>query len=116
MEGSNLEGCHMNFSLQDNQHGTLILQPVDASGAPVTDTQALNSEVPVSSDPTIMTATNITGFPGNVACQAVAPGNVTVTVTATNSAGATITTVFTFAVTGGPAMGFTAQLVNVATN
>lgn len=105
------ESHHMNFTLVDNQHGTLVVAAVDASGAAA----ALPSDTAASSqDATILTVASNPGFPDQFQVAALKAGTTAVVVTGTNAAGAAISSTFTFAVTGGPATGFTATLINVA--
>lgn len=101
------------FGLQDNQHGTLVLTAVDASGAAAAfpgDTAASTS------DPTVATVAANAGFPNQFIVTAVKAGNVNIVVTGTNAASQSISTTFAFAISGGPAVGFTATLINVANN
>ena len=100
----------MNFELQDNQNGTFTLTAVDASGAPASfpsDTTLTSSNTAVA------TATPNSGFPTQWIIKAVVAGLVNMVA---NSPSLNISTTFSFTITGGPAVGFTATLTNVANN
>lgn len=101
------------FSLSDNQHGTLVIVAVDAA---LVATQLPVDTAAASSDPTVATVRPNPGFPDQFIVQAVKAGVVNIVIAGTNAAGATISTTFMFAITGGPAVGFTATLINVASN
>lgn len=107
----------MNFALFNNQHGTLVLQAVDANGNP----QPLPSDLTVSSSSSSqLDVAPVTGTPGSFIVTAHEDGTPTLTATGTNAAGASISTQFNFTLTDptvpNPAVGFTATLVDVANN
>lgn len=98
------------FTLNDAQGGTLVVTAVDASGA---SAPLPNDVAAASSDSTTLTAAPNSGFPGQFVVKAIKAGTTNVVVTGTNAANVVISTTFTFNITGGPATGFTAVLINV---
>jgi hypothetical protein len=102
----------MNFNLNANQHGTLVVQPIDAQGNPASATEIAGA----SDDPTVITVAPHAGFPNELIVTAQGKAGVNkVTVTGKDSNGNAISTVFNFTIAD-PAVGFSAQLINVANN
>jgi hypothetical protein len=100
----------MNFTLTDSQHGLFSLTAVDASGA----AGGFPSDTTLTSSNTgVLSTSPAPGLVGAWVVTAVAAGTASV-VAASVSTGATTT--FTFSITGGPVVGFTATLTNVAQN
>ncbi len=103
----------MTFDLFDNQHATLVADPVDAAGNPSTCT----NEAASVDNPALLTVAPNPGFPDQFQVRAQGkPGTATVTVTGTNEAGTQISTAFGFNIKATPAAGFTASLQGVANN
>jgi hypothetical protein len=101
------------FSLNDNQHGTLQADAVDAGGNP----SSVTVESATSDNPAVLAVQPNVGFPNQFGV--IAQGKVglaNVTVTGKNSAGVSVSTVFGFSVLATPAVGFSGQLINVANN
>jgi hypothetical protein len=102
----------MPFNMNANQHGTLVVQPIDALGNPAAATEIAGT----SDDPSVIAVAPHVGFPNELVVTAQGKAGVNkVTVTGKDSNGNPISTVFTFSIAD-PAVAFSAQLINVANN
>ena len=110
----------MNFTLQVNQNGVLVVHAIDGENPPVV--QPLPSDVSATGSDSNIQVLPVPGSPGSFSVTAKGVvGTPSVTVTGTNSAGVPISTTFPFNIVPVPppanaAVGFTAELTNVQTN
>jgi hypothetical protein len=110
----------MNFTLQINQNGILVVQAVDGDTPP--NVQPLPSDVAATGSDSSIQVLAVPGTPGSFSITGKGVvGTPTVTVTGTNAAGTVISTTFTFNMVAVPppadvATGFTATLTNVQDN
>jgi hypothetical protein len=108
----------MNFTMVGNQHGLLTTTPVKADGV---SPASVTNRTATSSDQTVLTVVQNSGFPDQFIVTAHAEGTATVRVEGRNIDGATVGTDFTFTLTAIPpspdaAVGFIAELTGVVNN
>ena len=110
------------FTLFDNQNGILTLQGNSAADGTGTQTPLPPDLAVLSGNGGVLSVAPVSA-PGQFKITAVSPVpagspfNVDVTATGTNEAGATVTTVFTFAVShGGVTLSFVGTFTNVQVN